>query len=55
MANNEWREQGLSILGLSGVRRTSALDLPPQVRAALERTAAVPSNEKGAHLYRMSY
>ncbi len=47
MADDEWRERGLATVGVSGVRTVFAADLPVDVRAALERTAAVPAQRRG--------
>lgn len=47
MADDEWRERGLATVGLTGVRTVPAADLPAEVRAALERTTAVPAQRRG--------
>jgi len=48
MAKSDWRERGLTMLALSGAHRVVlADDLDAQVRAALERTAAVPGRRHG--------
>ncbi len=47
MASGEWRTKGLTMLGFSGTKVVSAPELAPHVRAALERTAAVPNQRKG--------
>jgi hypothetical protein len=47
MASSEWRTKGLMMLGFSGTKVMQVPELAPHVRAALERTAAVPSRRKG--------
>jgi hypothetical protein len=47
MADEEWREGGLRTVGLAGVETVAASDLPSEVKAALERTAAVPAQRRG--------
>jgi hypothetical protein len=47
MADDEWRERGLRTVGLAGVKTVSTSDLSLEVRAALERTAAVPAQRRG--------
>ena len=42
MADKEWHDKGLMMLGLSGAKVVPAPELEDHVRAALERTAAVP-------------
>lgn len=47
MADREWHDKGLTMLGLSGRKIVPAPELADHVRAALERTAAVPAPRKG--------
>jgi len=47
MADDEWRERGLTTVGLAGVKTVPASELPSDVKAALERTAAVPAQRRG--------
>jgi hypothetical protein len=48
MATGEWRAEGLTMLSLSGTTKVvPTRDLDEQTRAALERTAAVPSRRHG--------
>lgn len=47
MANDEWHKKGLTTLGPTGMRVVPVPELTEHVRAALERTAAVPNRRQG--------
>jgi hypothetical protein len=47
MADDGWREKGLSTLSQTGMKFVPAPEFPPETRAALERSAAVPTRRKG--------
>lgn len=47
MADDEWREEGLVTVGIDGPTSVPAAELPSGVKAALERTAAVPTQRRG--------
>jgi hypothetical protein len=47
MADKEWHDKGLTMLGFSGTKVVPAPELADHVRAALERTAAIPARRRG--------